>query len=69
MIPLDYLPYDVECARCGITLSCADAFIEEGDEWECPDCFDRCEATEYCELSGVDFCFCDGCLSWWGGDL
>ena len=38
--------YDVTCARCGKVLSCLDAYIEEGDEWECPECWERCEAAE-----------------------
>lgn len=39
-------PCDVTCARCGRTLSSVDAFIEEGDEWECPECWERCNAAE-----------------------
>ena len=38
--------YDVTCARCGKVLSCLDAYVEEGDEWECPECWERCEAQE-----------------------
>lgn len=44
--PNEFQPYDVECARCGKVLSCEDAYVEEGDEWECPECFERCEAQE-----------------------
>jgi hypothetical protein len=42
----DFAAYDVTCARCGKVLSCADAFLEEGDEWECPSCWEQCEAAE-----------------------
>lgn len=46
IIPVDALIYDVKCARCGITLSCVDAFLEEGDEWECEACNTRCNEQE-----------------------
>jgi DNA-directed RNA polymerase subunit RPC12/RpoP len=39
-------PYDVTCAGCGKVLSCVDAIVEEGDRWECPDCWERFEAQE-----------------------
>lgn len=39
-------PYDVTCARCGKTGCCMDFIAEEGDEWECPTCWERCEAQE-----------------------
>lgn len=42
----DSLPYDVQCARCGKILSCVDAFVEEGDEWECEPCNTRCNEEE-----------------------
>jgi DNA-directed RNA polymerase subunit RPC12/RpoP len=38
--------YDVNCARCGTRVSTEWAFIEEGDEWECPRCWHRCEEKE-----------------------
>lgn len=43
---IPFEPYDVECARCGITLSCEDAMIEEGDEWECFPCWERLNKEE-----------------------
>lgn len=52
MSDLEYLlrhapvEYEVTCARCGKVLSCRDAYVEEGDEWECPECWERCEAAE-----------------------
>ena len=52
MSDLEYLlkhapvEYDVTCARCGKVLSCRIAYIEEGGEWECPACWERCEAEE-----------------------
>jgi len=36
----------VKCARCGIDVPQKWAFIEEGDEWECPSCWHRCEEKE-----------------------
>jgi lysyl-tRNA synthetase class I len=41
-----FVPYDVTCARCGKVLTCVEAFVEEGDEWECPQCWVRCEAAD-----------------------
>ena len=40
------IPYDVTCARCGKVVSSEDAVAEEGDEWECIPCWERCEAQE-----------------------
>jgi hypothetical protein len=37
---------DVECARCGVIVPTKWAFVEEGDEWECPFCWHRCEENE-----------------------
>ena len=36
----------VTCARCGAPGTSATFVIEEGDEWECPACWERCEAKE-----------------------
>lgn len=41
----DDMDYEVTCARCGKVGSSADFMIEEGDEWECPKCWERCEAA------------------------
>jgi hypothetical protein len=38
--------YEVTCARCGKVLLASDAVPEEGDEWECLPCWERCEAVE-----------------------
>lgn len=40
------MPYDVTCARCGKVGSSDWFIIEEGDAWECPPCWERCEAQE-----------------------
>lgn len=45
--PWEPCDYEVECARCGKEGTTATFMLEEGDEWECPDCYDRCEAQEY----------------------
>lgn len=48
-MPLDdtsFEPYPVTCARCGVVVSCEDAVIEEGDEWECLPCWERLEKLE-----------------------
>lgn len=37
-------PYPVTCARCGKVGTSATFEIEEGDEWECPPCWEREEA-------------------------
>lgn len=39
-------PYPVKCARCGADGLSDDFIIEEGDEWECRPCWERCEALE-----------------------
>lgn len=46
-----FTPYDVTCARCGKVLPCDEAYVEEGNEWECPECWERCEAAERAALS------------------
>lgn len=38
--------YDVKCARCGKEGPSCAMVIEEGDEWECPECWKRCQASE-----------------------
>lgn len=43
---LFFEPYDVPCAGCGRVLSCEVAIIEEGDRWECPECWEKFEAKE-----------------------
>lgn len=44
--PDDFEPYKVNCARCGKEGMCTEFMVEEGDEWECPECWERCEAAE-----------------------
>ena len=39
----------VTCARCGKEVAVADAEPEEGGEWECLPCWERCEAQERSE--------------------
>lgn len=39
-------PYDVTCARCGKAGLSSEFIVEEGDEWECPPCYDRENARE-----------------------
>ena len=39
----------VECARCGKQVAFEDATPEEGGEWECLPCWERCEAQERAE--------------------
>ena len=56
-----YQAYDVECARCGAILSCVDAIVEEGDEWECEACNIRCDAIEYYEYNGLDILLEEDC--------
>lgn len=47
-------PYEVTCARCG-KVGMSNVFeIEEGNEWECPPCWDRCEAQEKASTSKGD---------------
>jgi hypothetical protein len=45
--PLDFSDpahdWEVTCARCGKIGMASQYMVEEGDEWECPDCYDRCE--------------------------
>jgi lysyl-tRNA synthetase class I len=50
--PTEWTPYDVTCARCGKVLSCTEAVVEEGDEWECVPCWERCEAKEKAAMKG-----------------
>ena len=38
--------WEVICARCGIKFMASQAMVEEGDEWECGPCWDRCNAEE-----------------------
>jgi hypothetical protein len=38
--------YDVNCARCGKLGTSEKFYVEEGDEWECLPCWERCEAIE-----------------------
>ena len=35
--------YEVTCARCGKKGTTETFQLEEGDEWECPECYERCE--------------------------
>jgi hypothetical protein len=39
--------YPVQCARCRRILDAYDAFLEEGDEWECEPCNIRCDARAW----------------------
>ena len=39
-------PLSVICARCGKAGTSEEFYLEEGDEWECPACWQRCEAQE-----------------------
>lgn len=39
-----FQPDDVKCARCGKAGTTAEFIVEEGDEWECPPCWEREEA-------------------------
>lgn len=39
-------PYLVTCARCGKVGTSATFELEEGDEWECPPCWEEQEARE-----------------------
>lgn len=41
----------VTCARCGKGVPIEDAEPEEGGEWECPPCWQRCEAQERTALA------------------
>jgi hypothetical protein len=42
----DFVDYEVCCARCGLRLMASEALVEEGDEWECLPCWERCNAQE-----------------------
>lgn len=42
----DAVPLSVTCARCGKAGTSDDFYLEEGDEWECPDCWYICESEE-----------------------
>ena len=42
----DIVELHVECARCGKKGTSFSFIVEEGDEWECPECWERCEAKE-----------------------
>lgn len=43
---VQFEPYLVTCARCGLVLMCDFAVVEEGDEWECLPCWERLEQLE-----------------------
>lgn len=46
-IPMEHSePYHVYCARCGKRGKSDEWILEEGDEWECPSCNERCNAAE-----------------------
>jgi hypothetical protein len=38
--------WEITCARCGKVGMRSEFMIEEGNEWECPPCWERCEAAE-----------------------
>jgi DNA-directed RNA polymerase subunit RPC12/RpoP len=38
--------YPVDCARCGKIGTTGTFVMEEGDEWECPECWMRCNKME-----------------------
>jgi len=42
----DAAPLEVVCARCAKPGTSETFMLEEGDEWECPDCWLRCEIEE-----------------------
>lgn len=42
----------VECARCGKWLNFDGAIPEEGGEWECSACWERCNEQERKESEG-----------------
>ena len=42
----DIEPYEVTCARCGKVGLSVEFEPEEGDEWECPRCWERCNAAD-----------------------
>jgi hypothetical protein len=39
--------WEVTCARCGKIGMASEYMVEEGDEWECPPCWERCEAAAH----------------------
>lgn len=41
--------HPVTCARCGHQDCCLNMIMEEGDEWECPECNERENARERCK--------------------
>ena len=43
---LEFEDYPVGCARCGLAGWASSFIAEEGDEWECPECWDRENARE-----------------------
>ncbi len=47
----EWEPYDVQCARCGVTVSCEEAVPWEWDEWECFPCYDKLEAEQKAALA------------------
>lgn len=56
MLPKDgfWEPLQVTCARCGKAGTSNEFEIEEGDEWECPECWERCEAAERASDNGIE---------------
>jgi NAD-dependent SIR2 family protein deacetylase len=44
----------VECARCGKQTPFEEAVPEEGDEWECFPCWERCNEQERRELHAIE---------------
>lgn len=50
----DKRPARVECARCGKAITFEEAVPEEGDEWECRPCNERCNAAEKAALLRED---------------
>lgn len=67
----DHCPcYDLQCARCGEWGTSCSMIVEEGDEWECPDCYDRLEAQQACVNDDyrVDILCANGSL-WVAGDF
>ena len=49
-----YIDFCVTCARCKRTIKASEAYIEEGDRWECEACWEICEAKDMIEARGVD---------------
>ena len=50
-------PLTVICARCGIEGTSETFMLEEGDEWECPACWERCEAVEVATSGHPSLCW------------